>query len=63
MKYACIITAIACVVGAHACHAEEGVDKAKAAAFDARMFGDPLSQKTYACFVRRYDASHLARTR
>ena len=24
------------------------------------MFGGPLSQKTYACFVRRYDASHLA---
>ena len=24
------------------------------------MFGGPLSQKTHACFVRRYDASHLA---
>jgi hypothetical protein len=58
MKYACIAAAIAFVVGAHACHAQEGVDKAKATAFDTRMFGGPLSQKTYACFVRRYDASN-----
>ena len=60
MKYAWIVAAIASVVGASACHAQEGVDKAKATAFDARMFGGPLGQKTYACFVRRYDASHLA---
>ena len=60
MKYACIVAAIASVVGANTCHAQEGVDKAKATAFDARMFGRPLGQKTYACFVRRYDASHLA---
>ena len=60
MKYACIAAAIAFVVGGHACHAQEGVDKAKATTFDTRMFGGPLSQKTYACFVRRYDASHLA---
>jgi len=60
MKYACIVAAIASVVGANTCHAQEGVDKAKATAFDARMFGGPLGQKTYACFVRRYDASHLA---
>jgi hypothetical protein len=60
MKYVCIAAAIAFVVGAHVCHAQEGVDKAKATAFDARTFGGPLSQKTYVCFVRRYDASHLA---
>ena len=60
MKYVWIVAAFASVLGAHACHAQEGVDKAKATAFDARMFGAPLSQKTYACFVRRYDASHLA---
>ena len=61
MKYAaCIVAAFACVAGAHACHAQEGVDKARATAFDAQMFGGPLSHKTYACFVRRYDASHLA---
>src|SRR4030095_15014931 len=60
MKYACIVAAFASVAGAHACHAQEGLDKAKATAFDARMFAGPLGQKTYACFVRRYDASHLA---
>jgi hypothetical protein len=60
MKYVWIAAAFASVVGAHACHAQEGVDKAKATAFDAWMFGGPLGQKTYACFVRRYDASHLA---
>ncbi|MCK1515690.1 hypothetical protein IVB22_24675 [Bradyrhizobium sp. 190] len=60
MKYACIGAAIASVIGAHACHAQEGVDKARATTFDAQMFGGPLSRKTYACFVRRYDASHLA---
>ena len=60
MKYACIVAAFASVAGAHACHAQEGVDKAKATAFDARMFAGPLGRKTYACFVRRYDASHLA---
>ena len=60
MKYACIVATIAAVVGAHGCHAQDGVDRAKAVAFDAQMFGGLLSQKTYACFVRRYDASHLA---
>jgi hypothetical protein len=39
--------------------AQDGVDKTKAAAFDNRMFAGPLGQKTYACFVRRYDANHL----
>ena len=60
MKYACIAAAIASIVGARACHAQESVDKAKAIAFDAKMFAGPLGQKTYACFVRRYDGSHLA---
>lgn len=41
-------------------HAQDGVDKAKAAAFDNRVFAAPLGQKTFACFVRRYDANHLA---
>ena len=40
--------------------AQEGIDKAKVAAFDNRMFGGPLREKTYACFVRHYDANHLA---
>ncbi len=43
-------------------HAEEdGIDKARAAAFDVRMFTRPPGQKAYACFVRRYDGDHLAR--
>jgi hypothetical protein len=41
-------------------HARDGIDKARAAAFDARMFAGSTGQKTYACFVRRYDAGHLA---
>jgi hypothetical protein len=41
-------------------HAEEGIDKAKTAAFDVRMFASPPGKKAYACFVRRYDGEHLA---
>src|SRR6478609_1342579 len=40
-------------------HAQDGIDKAKAADFDARLFARPFDEKTYACFVRRYDADHL----
>ena len=40
---------------------EEGIDKARAAAFDARMFTRPPGDKAYACFVRRYEPDHLAR--
>jgi hypothetical protein len=39
---------------------DDGLDPAKAAAFDKRVFGAPLGQKASACFVRRYDARHLA---
>ncbi len=42
-------------------HAEDGIDKAKADAFDGRMFARPVGSKASACFVRRYDAEHLAR--
>ncbi|NOJ49972.1 hypothetical protein [Bradyrhizobium archetypum] len=41
-------------------HSQGAVDRAKAAAFDNGMFGGPFSQKSYACFVRRYDASRPA---
>lgn len=42
-------------------HAEDGgISPAKAAAFDNRMFAGPVGEKTSACFVRRYDARHLA---
>ena len=37
----------------HSSEAQEAVDKAKADAFDVRMFAGPLVNKTYACFVRR----------
>jgi len=60
MKSVCLTAAIAFIIGVHAGHAQDGVDKAKATAFDAKMFADPLGHKTYACFVRRYDAGHLA---
>jgi hypothetical protein len=40
----------------------EEVDKVKGGVFDKRMFTVPLGAKTtYACFVRTYDAEHLAR--
>jgi hypothetical protein len=40
---------------------QEGIDKAKADAFDLRMFARAPGSKAYACFVRRYDPNHLAR--
>ncbi|MET0678907.1 MAG: hypothetical protein ABW175_24175 [Bradyrhizobium sp.] len=60
MKFVWIAATVILIAGASACHAQDGVDKTKAAAFDGRMFAGPLGQKTYACFVRRYDAAHLA---
>lgn len=53
-------TAVATLTGIGSGHAQDVIDKAKAAAFDNRVFAAPLGQKTYACFVRRYDANHLA---
>ena len=42
--------------------AQEGIDKASADAFNQRMFAGPLApDTTYACFVRSYDAAHLAK--
>lgn len=60
MKNFFFVAAVACIAGASATCAQEAVDKAKAVAFDTRMFAGPLGHKTYACFVRRYDAVHLA---
>lgn len=46
----------------NAAFANEEVDKARGTEFDKRMFAVPLVTKTtYACFVRTYDAGHLAR--
>jgi hypothetical protein len=60
------IMAVATMAAASATvgHAQEdGIDKAKAEAFDVRMFTRPPGKKAkeYACFVRRYDPDHLAR--
>ena len=60
MKRPWIGALLASLAGIGLCHAQDGVDKARAAAFDSRLFAGPLSQKTYACVVRGYDASHLA---
>jgi hypothetical protein len=43
-------------------HAQQGtIDKAAADAFDMRLFAAAPGKKAYACFVRHYDADHLAR--
>lgn len=54
------LVSIAAAASPLAAHAQE-VDKARADAFTARMFAGALGKKAYACFVRRYDADHLAR--
>jgi hypothetical protein len=42
-------------------HAEnDGIDPAKSKAFDSRVFAGPIGDNASACFVRHYDASHLA---
>jgi hypothetical protein len=48
-----------------AAHAEEAdaireASKAEAETFNARMYAGEPGNKAYACFVRRYDAEHLA---
>jgi len=60
-----ILTALpllaALVAAAPLAHAEDdGIDPAKSKAFDSRVFAGPVGNKAFACFVRHYDASHLA---
>jgi hypothetical protein len=57
-----LVAALAAMLGtATPAHAEyDELDPAKAATFDKRMFGGPVGDKASACFVRRYDARHLA---
>jgi hypothetical protein len=43
-----------------AAQAEDWIPAAKTRAFDAKVFGGAVDEKASACFVRRYDASHLA---
>jgi len=53
---------LAVLASAGAAPAQEEIDKAKAVAFDKRLFAGPLAPKTtYACFIRNYDAEHLAK--
>ena len=58
--FALTLAASAALAFPEPAQAQDGIDKAKAAAFDNRMFAGPFGEKTYACFVRRYDANHLA---
>jgi len=62
MKILSALTVVAALAAApFAAHAEDdGIDPAKATAFDKRMFAGPVGEKASACFVRRYDARHLA---
>ena len=39
---------------------EDGIDQAKADRLDARIFAGNPGKKASACFVRRYDADHMA---
>jgi hypothetical protein len=59
-----LVSAVAAIsaAGVGVGHAEEeGIDKARADAFDVRMFAKSPGKKAYACFARRYDPDHLAR--
>ena len=58
MRLAAVTMAGSAAVG----HALEGVvAKATTDAFDARLFAGAPEKKAYACFMRHYDADHLAR--
>jgi len=52
---------LAVLAGAGAAPAQDEIDKARAEAFDQRLFARPLAaHMTFACFTRVYDAGHLA---
>ncbi|KQT21120.1 MAG: hypothetical protein ACOY3N_01500 [Bradyrhizobium sp.] len=57
------VLAFAALTGvAHADETEiRETTKAEAETFNVRMYAGPPGNKAYACFVRRYDADHLAR--
>ena len=64
MKFS-LVAAVFLAAFAGAAHAEEADDireasKAEAETFNARMYAGAPGNKAYACFVRRYDAEHLA---
>lgn len=62
----CILAALILAALTNAARAEDGDDirepsKAESETFNARMYAGAPGNKAYACFVRRYDADHLAR--
>ncbi len=63
IKHLCMTVLAVMLAGSTALsHAQEAtIDKAAADAFDAKLFTGPPGKKAYACFVRHYDADHLAR--
>src|SRR5882757_9030323 len=63
IKHLCVTVLAVMLAGSTALsHAQEAtIDKAAANAFDAKLFTGPPGKKAYACFVRHYDADHLAR--
>lgn len=54
------IAALVAMVSPAISRDEEGIDKSAADTFDSRMFGAKPATKSWACFVRKYDADHLA---
>ena len=61
-----LVTAVFLAAFGGAAHAEDADDireasKAEVQTFNARMYAGAPGNKAYACFVRRYDAEHLAR--
>jgi hypothetical protein len=56
-----VMSAAATALVGSPAHAQDGVDGARAVAFDQRLFAGPVGARTYACFVRHYDGDHLAR--
>ena len=48
------------VVHAPYAFAQDAIDQHRAGTFDIEMFTHPPGDKAYACFMRRYDAEHLA---
>ncbi|HLG81202.1 MAG TPA: hypothetical protein VKY22_09305 [Bradyrhizobium sp.] len=52
---------LAQVVHAPYAHAQDAIDQNRADTFDKNMFTRPPGDKAFACFMRRYDAEHLAK--
>ncbi|MET4222442.1 hypothetical protein ABIB00_007679 [Bradyrhizobium sp. LB14.3] len=66
MKFSLFVAAVIFATFIGAARAEEAEDireagKTEAETFNARMYAGTPGNKAYACFVRRYDAEHLAR--